>query len=346
MRWLAVHPGPHFSVHDVYRGWVAGLRACGQQVAEYNLGDRLNAYGYALMETGKGPGNTVQVRKMYTNEQTVELATNGIYAALYKVKPDVLLIVSGFFVPPELLDMARANGTAVIIVHTESPYEDDRQLALAEHADLNLLNDPINIERYLDVGPALYVPHAYDPAIHRPGAVTPQLASDFAFVGTGFASRIAFFEQLDFADADVLLAGNWGQLGEESPLSKYVAHDIAECMDNAKTAEVYRSAKVSLNLYRREAQRIELGDGLAMGPREVEMAACGLFFLRDPRPEGDSVFPMLPTFTSPAEASYLIRWWLDHDDARQRAADAAREAIADRTFANHAAALLRRIVKE
>ena len=44
------------------------------------------------------------------------------------------------------------------------------------------------------------------------------------------------------------------------------------------------------------------GGAVAMGPREIEMAACRLFFLRDPRPECDEVFPMLPAFDGPEDA--------------------------------------------
>ncbi len=78
-----------------------------------------------------------------------------------------------------------------------------------------------------------------------------------------------------------------------------------------------------------------------MGPREVELAACGAFFLRNPRGEGDELFPMLPTFTQPDEFSELLRWWLTHDAARTDAAIRAQAAIVDRTFANTAARLLR-----
>ena len=48
---------------------------------------------------------------------------------------------------------------------------------------------------------------------------------DFAFVGTGYASRIAFMEAMDLAGLDVVLAGNWQQLAEHSPLHAHVAHD-------------------------------------------------------------------------------------------------------------------------
>jgi hypothetical protein len=82
-----------------------------------------------------------------------------------------------------------------------------------------------------------------------------------------------------------------------------------------------------------------------MGPREVEMAACGLPFLRDPLAEGDEVLPMLPTFESAGDASEKLRWWLDHPNERWRAGKLAREAVADRTFENAARGLLKRLEK-
>jgi hypothetical protein len=328
-----------FSVHDVYVGYVEALRALGQQVAEFNLADRLNFYSEALVEDSPGV-----FRRALKGDQVKELAINGLYSALYKTQPDVLLVISGFFVPPELLDLARARGTAVVLLHTESPYEDKRQLELAPHANLNLLNDPVNIAAYQEFGPAVYLPHAYRPAAHHPGVAVPELACDFGFVGTGYASRIEFFEAMKLDGLQVLLAGNWQQLAKDSPLRAHVPHDIAHCFDNEQTADLYRSARVGLNMYRREAQHADLVDGWAMGPREVEMAACGLFFLRDPRGEGDEVLHMLPTFDSPAEAGELLRWYLAHDDERTKLADQAREAIADRTFSHFAAALLRLIV--
>lgn len=336
MRFLVAHPGPQFSVADVYAGWVEALRELGNHVIEYNLAERLTFYDSALIEISPR-----MMRKAVTADQAIQLAVNGIYSSLYKTRPDVLIAVSAFFITPEMLDLARSYGTKVVLLHTESPYEDDRQLKLAAHADLNLLNDPMNIEQFAALAPTRYLPHAYRPAIHHPGQASDDLVSDLAFVGTGYVSRIGFLEAMDLDGLDVLLAGNWQHLREASPLRKHVAHDIDECLDNTKTADVYRSARVGLNLYRREAAAEHLAAGLAMGPREVEMAACGLFFLRDPRPESDEVLSMLPTFASPEEASEQLRYWLARPDERRELAAKAREAVADRTFTTHAAALLR-----
>lgn len=37
MRILLVHPGPDFSVHDVFTGWQEGLKEAGVEVASFNL---------------------------------------------------------------------------------------------------------------------------------------------------------------------------------------------------------------------------------------------------------------------------------------------------------------------
>lgn len=339
MRIVVAQPGPEWSVQDVYVGWVEALKKLGQQVIEFNLNDRLVFYERAFMQIGEH-----EYRKAVEDPDAVAgLALNGLAAMLYKARPQVLLVVTGFFAPPDLLDLARFYGTKVVVLHTESPYEDERQLKLAEHADLNLLNDPTNIDAFRRLAPTEYMPHAYRPGIHKPGPPQPDLTSEFAFVGTGFPSRIQFLEAMNLEGIDVALAGNWQALAEGSPLRKYVAHDIDKCLDNEDAIGLYQSSKVGINLYRREAERPDLVAGWAMGPREVELAACGLFFLRDSRPEGDEVFHMLPTFASPEEAGEQVRWYLQHDHERGLLAEQARAAIADRTFDAHAARLLRLI---
>lgn len=330
----------NFSVHDVYVGWVEALRQLGVHVLEFDLSTRLTFYDSALLERDG------EVRKALSPEAATRVAVGGIYSALYQAHADVLLAVSGFFYDGLLLEKVRAHGTKVVLLHTESPYEDGRQLDIAQHADLNLINDPTNLEQFCAVAPTRYVPHSYRPRIHCPGPADSELAADLAFVGTGYPSRIEFLEQMNLTGLDVLLAGNWQGLAEDSPLRRHVAHEPAECLDNVRAVDIYRSAACGLNLYRREAEAEHLAAGWAMGPREVELAACGTFFLRDSRPEGDEVLSMLPTITDPGDASEKLRYWLARPAERQELAAKARVAVADRTFTARAADLLRWLEKE
>jgi hypothetical protein len=120
-----------------------------------------------------------------------------------------------------------------------------------------------------------------------------------------------------------------------------MAHDTDECCDNPVTVDLYTSTMVSANLYRKEASHS--ADGWSMGPREVELAACGTFFLREPRGESDQVLPTLPTFTDPGDFTDKLRWWLAHPHARTEAARLARQAVAGRTFSSNAAQMLTRL---
>lgn len=330
MRVLAVHPGPAFSVADVHRGWVRAFKAAGCQVVDFNLNDRLDFYDRIYHPVGDS------YVKPITTEEALRLASKGLEVACYEFWPDLVFITSSFYVPPDLYPIMRDRGHKVVLCHTESPYEDDRQVTRAELADVNIVNDPTNIERF----PAgtLYIPHAYDPAVHHPGPSDHK--SDFAFVGTGYPSRVEFFERVDWSGIDALFAGNWQGLADESPLRPFVAHDLAECLPNETTADVYRGARVSANLYRIEAERPELVAGWAMGPREVELAACGTFYLTQERGENREVLPMVPTFDGPDDFGDKLRWWLDHPDAAAKVAHEARAAVADRTFLSHCHRLL------
>ena len=338
MRWLACAPGPAYSVQDCHNGWVEALRNAGEKVLDYPLGDWITFFGAAQIPAGTGVH-----RPVFTADQAYEAAADRLAAALWKTRPDVLFLTSGFFLPLPLLDTARRDGVKIVLLCTEQPYELSRELELAEHSDIAMLTDPTTLARFTEVCTAVHQPHCYRPTVHHPGPADPTLEADLAFVGTGFPSRVEFFEAMALDGLDVMLAGNWQDLPEESPLRGFVTGGREECLDNTKTAAVYRSMRVGLNLYRREAEAEDLVQGWAVGPREIEMAACGGYFVRDSRPEGDALFPSLPVFRSAEEAGELVRWALAHPQARADAAAKAQEAVQDRTFDNAAARLLRLI---
>lgn len=350
-RILLVHPGPDFSVADVYRGWSKALRKLGHHVREYNTNERLTFYGRALFEDSDRSApcehcGRVAVRKALPDPAMIaQMATAGLVEDVFNFQPEVIFFVSCFFQSGTVLRRLRQRGFKLVMLHTESPYQDDEQKLRGQFANLNLLNDPVNIQSWADMGiPAAYVPHSYDPDVHYPVDSAARLTDspyqvDFSFIGTAFRSRCEFFSAMNLDGIDTAFGGNgWDQIDPEfAPLLRYLGHKPDECVDNAETARVYRMTRCGINFYRREGEDQHKGEGWAMGPREVEMAACGLFFLRDSRPESDEVLPMLPTFTSAADAEEKLRWYLANDRARENAADLAYTAVEQRTFANRAA---------
>jgi spore maturation protein CgeB len=335
VRILVVEPGPHFSVADVCNGWTKGFRQLGAQVVQYNHSDRLYWHEAALRALD--PELLDKPDAAEAEWRAVKMVSKHLEAAAFEMWPDIVFVVSGFFVPLEVVALMRSRGMKVVLLATESPYEDDRQAVLARAYDAVILNDPTNLDLFKqNCDKATYIPHAYDPEIHKPAPALAGYESDFCFVGTGYQSRLDFLQQVDWRGWDVKLGGNWQLLDEADQLAKFVQHPLEECMDNAEAAKFYQSTRASMNLYRKEATQPHLVDGWAMGPREVELAACGTFFLREPRGEGDDVLPMLPTFSSPGEFTEQLDWWLTHEDERANAAASARAAISDRTFVNNA----------
>jgi spore maturation protein CgeB len=344
VRWLLIHPGPSWSVSDVFNGWSEALTSLGEQVEEFPLDASLRFFNSALAETGQTlPCGCREVRKYLDRDQAARLAVDPILSAAHRFGPDVILCTSVFFIPPWLLEILRARRHKIVMLMTESPYQDGFQLKAAAYADLTLLNDPVNLAAYRQIGPAEYMPHAYRESVHHPAAPGTEPEYDLAFIGTGFPSRVKFFGQMDLAGLNVRLSGLWMDLPEDSPLRDWtsITGEADDCIDNTETAAIYRRSRTGINFYRVEAEAAHEGQGIACGPREIEMAACGLFFARDPRPESDELFSMLPSYTSPAEASGIIRWALAHPDERAEAADKARAAVAGRTFTEHAKQLLR-----
>ena len=325
MRILAVEPGPLFSVLDVHRGWTKALRRAGHDVIDAGHSERLAYFTRAdelITDSATAPQDLARV------------AGEGLLAKAYLYAPDVLLVTSAFFVDPLMYRAFQDRGTTVVLLLTESPYEDANQYALASYANVAIINDPTNLDEFRRVQPnTFYLPHAYDPEVHHPRDPDPDKVCDLFWAGTAYPSRIDWWETVDLSGLDVKLAGNWQALDKGSRLHKYLVDDDPEwCMDNAEVAEWYSSARASVNTYRLEATSEAAAQGWAMGPREVELAATGCFYLTQSRPENRQVLPMVPVFSDPDDFSRKLRWWLDHDQARADVIGAAREAIADRTF--------------
>lgn len=293
MRILVVHPGAPLSQHDVWQGWVKALRKLGHEIVHYRADDFLLRY-----------------RQWPPTERSVLMMQTDFLNFERRAEVDFVLFVGTFFMSPEVLT---SMVHPAVLLHSESPYEDCRQLKLAPHAAANMISDPTNLADYEAAGTVHLFSAAYDPEIHYPSDEVKDI--DFTFIGTALPSRIAFFGSMNLVGIDACIdGGGW-----------FAQNGI----DNKDAADLYRRTRVGVNFYRREG---DTADGWAVGPRELEMAACGLFFLRDPRGEGDELFDMLPTFTSPEEAREELNWYLGHASAREERAKLAAEAVKDRTF--------------
>ena len=103
MRALVVNPGPAFSVADVARGWTRGLAELGVDVRVFELDKLLDYFAYAYTDRDG------EIVKTHTEEEAIQLAAGQIKAACYDWWPDVVVVISGFFMYPQLVEIMRAR---------------------------------------------------------------------------------------------------------------------------------------------------------------------------------------------------------------------------------------------
>lgn len=342
---LIVHPGASWSTHDVCMGLDYGLRYLGARTNIYKLDVRIARSGRWLRWNWKMGGKVGDP----PNPLDVQYhAAVGVLERAFRLAPDWVFVVSGMYFHVDLLRYLKRAGFRVAMLFTESPYDDDAQVEVARLVDVAWTNERTSVERLRTHNPNVYyLPHAYHPLVHgyvKPTDETP--SHDALFIGTGFSERIAFLNQVDWGGLEPALYGYWTKLGSRAMLRKAVRGGVVE---NDAASQLYQRARINLNLHRTskgvsadDTQTITVAESL--NPRVFELAACGAFFLTDPRAELADVFgDLVPTFTSPAELSAQLARWRDDPEGRRRISEACREAVQPHSWLARAETVLREL---
>lgn len=346
MKILLVHPGASMSTADVHTGLYNGLKAHGAEVWEYALDARIEMSGAWLTYCWRKGGKTVT---QPTSGDIIYHAGAELLTRALRVMPDVVLVVSGMFLHPDVLVLFRRTDLKgkVAVLFTESPYDDERQALLAPWVDWSWTNERLSVRPGV-----AYLPHAYDPAIHAPSAENEARAHDVVFVGTGFQERVELLEVIDWTGIDFGLYGSWDLLGPRHKLRKHlVRSDESDpdtgYVDNASAAKLYQRAKIGLNLYRQSqgfgkgAPRIARAESL--NPRAYELAAMRCFTLSEARAEVAEIFGhLVPTFADAAQLQAQLAYWLhpQQETWRTKIQRQLPEAVAGHTWHARAAQVL------
>jgi hypothetical protein len=347
--------GSSLSTYDVEMGYYHALKAAGIDVGLYALDKRIfwarGYLDYQWRKLGKPAKRPTSNDIAYTACE--EIAQRAAY-----YQPDWVMFVAGRLIHPHAVIALRHVGFKTALIATENPYDDPFYAEIAPLFDVMFVNERTSVEGLRAANRnTFYLPHAYDPAKHRPeaagagpagdaaaGAAITQVdeseipAHDVVFVGTDFEERCKTLAAVDWDGIDVGLYGQWTHGRRFKRIRPLIRGGI---QPNEVTAALYRKARIGLNLYRRGqgwargAQPVERADSL--NPRAVELAACGVFTISDYRAEVAEVFgDAVPTFKSPAELGDLVRYYLAHPEEREAKAARLPGLVSGRTFANGA----------
>ncbi len=252
-----------------------------------------------------------------------------LLAQAQRFQPDIIWLSGDNreILPETLARLKRAHNCALIYVTGVSPivFSHGVERAAAPLYDLVLVNDYYHGVPWLELGAKRMecLPYvAIDPDIHVPQPITDApnaYLCDVGFVGTLvpnhlYSERVAALESL--RDFDL---GIWSM--HETPASLRLFHRGSAL--GATMMQALSSVKISINVH---------GDFMRYGGnmRLFECAALGSFQIVDDRPgvrEWFTVGEHLVTYSDHEDLREKARYYLAHDDERQRIADAARAHV-------------------
>ena len=344
MKIVLAHPGASWSTADVYDGLLYGLRENGADVVSYRLDTRIEASHKSLQWLWRVKKKDQPDLAKPNTVDTIYHAGIGVLEMALRHQADVVLVVSAMLLHPDVVIMMKRAGLRVVVLFTESPYDEEKEMAIASMVDGCWTNERSCVAKFRTVNPRTgYLPHAWHPLKHFPAAPAADIPShDVVFVGTGFSERVEWFNAIDWTGIDLGLYGTWKNAGLKKQVKACIRDSV---VTNERAGALYRQAKVGLNLYRssrgwgRGAPRIMHAESLS--PRAYELAACGSFHVSDYRAEVKEVFgALVPTFSTPTEAAALIRLWLNQPEERARVAAELPASVAEASWVARARTVL------
>lgn len=346
LRVLVCAPGASWSTADVDAGLHYGLTHHGVQVIDYRLDVRIERAARWLHSSWRRSRRTNQDLEKPTTADIFYQAGVGLLEKALRHQVDVVLVVSAMYLHPDILILLKRAGVRVVVLFTESPYDLEKELAVARLVDGCWTNERSSVDAFRAVNPrSAYLPHGWHPARHRPGLQPGDeavAAHDVVFVGSAFRERVDWLSAIDWTGIDLGLYGTWDSLGSRHHLRRFVR---GAQVTNETTAALYRRAKVGLNLYRtsrgwgKDAQPIAHAESL--NPRAYELAACGVCHLSTARAEVPDVFgDRVPMCGTPAETTALLRDYLADAPRRARIAAELPACVAESSWVQRAAQVI------
>lgn len=347
----AASPGdePLFPPSQGHYFWVKALRAQGHTCAVFWR--NASAYPWARprqlrMTQRLTPGRAVGalLTRVPALNPDFRLRNRRLLRMAAGFKPDVIILPgdNGVILPETLQALKHDHGATLVYACGTSPIVFSRAVerAAAPLYDLVIANDYYHAIQWQELGARRVVAlpmSAIDPDFHRPPDLTPdeqaRYACDVGFVGTLvpnnlYGERIAALEAV--RDFDL---GIWSVHEVPAGLRPYArGAALGEQM-----LRVTAAARIALNPH---------GDFMRYGGnmRLFEAAGVGAFQLVDDRPgvrewftDGEHVV----IYRDHDHLRELVRYYLDHPDARQQIAAAGRaHALAHHTYAQRMTRLI------
>ena len=289
------------------------------------------------------------IEKLIRNLQTDEF-NNQIKVNLTKFQPDVLFVYKGAFVYPETLDFAASRNIRIALFYPDvsmtfhggnipkclPKYE---LIFTTKTFGINDLKDNFGTNR------AVFVPHGFDPEIHRKIKVEDRdsalYACDASFIGTWSPKKEKYLAGIKAALPNLSLR-IWGNQWSKSN-SPILASSI---MHKEVLGDLYaiaiRASKINLGILSERVEGASSGDLITS--RTFHIPGCGGFMLHERNEESVLYFDEgteVGFFDGEEELVEKVRYYLANEQERLQVAEAGyQRALRDHSLDERAKTVL------
>ena len=250
-------------------------------------------------------------------------------------QPDVLLAFKAPYVTAETLSRLRERGVALYNYYPDtSVFAHGPWLpaALAEYDCVFFTKHfgEADARQRVAVREACFVPHGYDPDVHRPWPLSARDVEQYGHDVVVIATHTPYKERV-LAELLARVSGLdlriWGHLWRTRCRSSAVrAHVVGAAVSGSAYARAIRAARINLAIMSGPVTGASQGDETTT--RTYEIPACGGFMLHERSTELGTLFEEgteVACFGTPDELAERIGHYLAHDDERAAIARAGYE---------------------
>jgi len=291
-----------------------------------------------------------RARRTALESEFCQVLAAGVAAAVEALEPDLVLALAQAPLDAAALDDVAARGAIRAFWFVEDfrvfPYWQE----IAAHYDYVFTiqqDECLTALAAVTDARLAYLPCGFDPAVHRPIALTPgeraAYGSAVSFVGAGYRNRRLAFRR--FLDLDFRV---WGSDWADAEELRRVVQRGGARIATEESVRIFNATRVNLNLHSSTYHDDVDPRGDFVNPRTFELAGTGAFQVVDARALLPPLFEPdteLAVATSVGAMRALVDHYLAHEDERLALASRARaRALAEHTYGHRMTALLATII--
>ncbi len=337
-------------------------------VYPYDLRQRLQFYTDAIKTKVEGTNKKISIDQVY------EVACQGLLAECLHIMPDMILYITGQYIPPGVPALIRerfADKVKQVVWYTESPYMMAHEIVRTPMFDYVFTNDKVCEPIYKRF-------HPYDKAFYLPTAYNSKLewdvelrrwenilySSELFFVGSEVPGRLDFLRELaplleGKINFKIFGAFPSADVGHAPEIEKFYS---PKTLNKFQVAKYIKKASVTLNHFRiNESKRIVRDKSkpestieevvpYSLSPRVYEIMATGGFCLTQWREEFDDLDIRdgkdIVFYADARDCAEKVLYYKDHPEERRIIQQSGKEKIVEHTYINRIKRLLNIVFDE